>query len=219
MRVAFLPSTDPRENAAVEEHLFRERPFPEEPRLLFYTNDECVQCGRNQEPGAECALAWCEAHGIPVIQRISGGGTVFHDPGNQNYAFLLPRQGYDPAGILALVVAALRKIGVEDARCCERFSIWHGDFKIAGSAFALSGPAALVHGCLPFTTDLEKLRRLLTPDRPHAPGSHKVASVVSPVANISAIVPSPRSCRERFCAALAELADSYFVQIANCQQK
>ncbi|MBP5300426.1 MAG: lipoate--protein ligase family protein [Victivallales bacterium] len=210
MRIAFLPGTDPRENAAAEEQLFRLRPFPDEPQLLFYTNDECVQCGRNQEPAAECALAWCEANGIPVLKRISGGGTVFHDHGNQNYAFLIPRQGYDPAGILGLVVEALRSIGVEDARFCERFSVWHGADKIAGSAFALSGPAALLHGCLPFTTDLAKMRRLLTPDRQYEPGSHAVASVVSPVANIASIVPSPQDCRERFCATLAKLAEAHF---------
>lgn len=210
MQVAFLPSTDPAENAAAEEHLFRERPFPDEPRLLFYTNRECVQCGRNQEPAAECALGKCAALGIPVLKRFSGGGTVYHDLGNQNYAFLLPRQNYDPATILALVVQALQQIGVADARFCRRYSVWHGDFKIAGSAFALSGPAALLHGCLPFTTDLDKMRMLLTPEIPRDPASHAVASVASPVANIATLVPSPDDCRERFCDALARLAAERF---------
>ena len=210
MRVAFLPSTDPIENAAAEERLFRERPFPDEPRLIFYTNTECVQCGRNQEPYTECAVTQCVAQGIPVIKRISGGGTVFHDLGNQNYAFLLPRRDYDPAKILALVVEALHRIGVADARFCQRFSVWHGDFKIAGSAFALSGPAALLHGCLPFTTNLDRLRQFLTPERPYDATSHAVASVVSPVANIAELVPEPADCRERFCAALAALAEAYF---------
>ncbi|MBR6470259.1 MAG: lipoate--protein ligase family protein, partial [Victivallales bacterium] len=203
MRVAFLPSSDPLENAAVEERLFRERPFPEEPRLLFYTNRECVQCGRNQDPSAECAVSWCEANGIPVIKRISGGGTVYHDLGNQNYAFLLPRRLYDPVRILSLAVAALHRIGVTDARFCQRFSVWHGDFKISGSAFALSGPAALLHGCLPFTTNLTRLHRALTPERERDEASHAVASVVSPVADIAKLVPSPDGCRERFCAVLA----------------
>ena len=210
MRVAFLPSTDPIENAATEERLFRERPFPDEPRLLFYTNTECVQCGCNQDPPAECAVTLCASHGIPVIKRISGGGTVFHDLGNQNYAFLLPRRDYDPAVILTLVVQALHRIGVADAHYCNRYSVWHGEYKISGSAFALSGPAALLHGCLPFTTNLDRLRQFLTPERPHDATSHAVASVVSPVVNITDLVPSPADCRERFCATLAELAEAHF---------
>ena len=175
MRVSFLPSTDPAENADTEERLFRERPFPEEPRLIFYTNSECVQCGRNQ-----------------------------------NYAFLLPRKDYDPEIILALVVEALHRIGVTDARFCKRFSVWHGEYKISGSAFALSGPAALLHGCLPFTTNLDNLRQFLTPECPHDPSGHSVASVVSPVANIAELVPEPADCRERFCTVLAELAETHF---------
>ncbi len=210
MRVAFLPNTDPAENAAVEERLFRERPFPDEPRLLFYTNHDCVQCGRNQDLPAECALSWCQTQGIPVLKRVSGGGTVFHDPGNQNYAFLLPRRDYDPDAILGMVVQALRRLGVTDARYCQRYSVWHGEFKISGSAFALSGPAALLHGCLPFTTNLDRLRQALTPERPHDTASHAVASVVSPVANIADLVPSPADFRARFCAILAELAEEYF---------
>ena len=210
MRIAFLPSTDPAENAAAEERLFRERPFPQEPRLLFYTNTECVQCGRNQDPPAECAVTLCAQQGVPVLKRISGGGTVFHDLGNQNYAFLLPRKDYDPAGILTLVIEALQRIGIADARFCQRFSVWHGDFKISGSAFALSGPAALLHGCLPFTTNLDRLRQFLTPERPPDASGHAVASVVSPVANIAEVVPSPADCRARFCAALAELAEAHF---------
>ena len=210
MRVSFLPSTDPAENAATEERLFRERPFPEEPRLIFYTNSECVQCGRNQDPPAECAVTLCANHGIPVLKRISGGGTVFHDLGNQNYAFLLPRKDYDPEIILALVVEALHRIGVTDARFCKRFSVWHGEYKISGSAFALSGPAALLHGCLPFTTNLDNLRQFRTPECPHDPSGHSAASVVSPVANIAELVPEPADCRERFCAVLAELAETHF---------
>ncbi|MBQ4479478.1 MAG: lipoate--protein ligase family protein [Victivallales bacterium] len=210
MRVSFLPSTDPTENAATEERLFRERPFPEEPRLLFYTNSECVQCGRNQDPPAECAVTTCEAQGIPVIKRISGGGTVFHDLGNQNYAFLLPRREFNPDVILALVVQALHRIGVVDAFYCKRYSVWHGEYKISGSAFALSGPAALLHGCLSFATNLDRLRQFLTPECSHEVSSHSVASVVSPVANIAELVPAPADCRKRFCAILAELAEEHF---------
>lgn len=208
MRVEFLDSTDPFENAACEARLFQERPFDEEPRLLFYVNRPCVQCGRNQTPQYECDPLWCEQNGIPVLRRISGGGTVWHDLGNQNYAFLLPRSAYDPDKVLSLVVEALHAIGVADARYCRRYSVWHGDEKISGSAFALSGPAALLHGCLPFDSDLARLRRALTPSEtpPDDRATRKVASVVSPVANIAPLCPDPEHCREEFCQALIAAA-------------
>lgn len=210
MIVEHLPSTSPAENAAREEALFRARPFGHAPRLLFYTNTECVQCGRNQLPAAECDLEWCAAQRIPVLKRFSGGGTVWHDPGNLNYAFLLPRELYSPEKVLSLVVETLRDLGVSDARFCSRFSVWHGLWKISGSAFALSGPAALLHGCLPFTCDLERLRKALAaPTAPDAPKS-AVASVHSPVANIAPLCHDPAHAREDFQKILSAKAAAAF---------
>lgn len=212
MLVEYLEGVDPLEHAALEERLFRQRPFDRRPRLLFYTNGECVQCGRNQEPAWECDLEWCRQEGVPVLKRVSGGGTVWHDPGNQNYAFLLPRERYSPERVLSLVVEALRRIGVADARFCSRYSVWHGPWKISGSAFALSGPVALLHGCLPFTADLARLERALRPKAPSGEpaGGSRVASVRSPVANIASLCPVPSECRRQFCRHLAELAQEAF---------
>ncbi len=210
MRVEFLDSTTPLENAACEEHFFRARPFDEEPRLFFYTNSPCVQYGRNQNPLCECDTVWCAEQGIPVIQRISGGGTVWHDLGNQNYAFILPRSAYSPDKVLTLVVESLQAIGVADARFCSRYSVWHGEYKISGSAFALSGPAAMLHGCLPFTSDLARLKRALTPSANASQEPRKVASVVSPVANIAPLCQNPDTCRTEFCRILAEKAQAAF---------
>lgn len=211
MEIVYLPSTDPRVNAAEEERLFRQRPFPVEPRLLFYTNNCCVQCGRNQRPEWECALDWCQSQGIPVLKRFSGGGTVWHDLGNLNYSFIMPRRHYDPSAVLSLVANALVEAGVPSPRICPRFSIWHGDYKISGSAFALSGPAALLHGCLPFQADLSLLKQALQPqEKPTAtPAGGYVHSVVSPVCNICSISSHPLDCRERFIQALTALATAW----------
>lgn len=212
MIVEHLPSTDPLENAAREEALFRARPFDPTPRLLFYTNAECVQCGRNQLPAAECDLKWCASQRIPVLKRFSGGGTVWHDLGNLNYAFLLPRERYSPEKVLSLVVESLQELGVSDARFCSRFSVWHGPWKISGSAFALSGPATLLHGCLPFSCNLDRLQKALTPpaDDPTAPKS-AVASVHSPVTNIAPLCKDPTHARETFQNILAAKAAGSFI--------
>lgn len=209
MRVEYLASNDPFENAAFEERIYRGQRLGGEATLLFYTNRESVLLGRNQEPSRECDLAWCESEGVPVLRRVSGGGTVWHDLGNQNYAFIMPRRSYDPERILSIVVDALRLVGVKDAFFCRRFSVWHGDNKISGSAFALSGQGALLHGCLPFTSDLARLQRALVKDAagddPAVPRS-RIASVVSPVENIAPLCTSPERCRNDFCQALATMA-------------
>ena len=96
MRVEYLASNDPFENAAFEERIYRGQRLGGEATLLFYTNRESVLLGRNQEPSRECDLAWCESEGVPVLRRVSGGGTVWHDLGNQNYAFIMPRAPTTP---------------------------------------------------------------------------------------------------------------------------
>ena len=209
MRLLHADSADPKTNAAFEESLYRAPGEPTEAVLLFYRNAPSVHCGRNQFPAAECAVSWCARQGIPVLKRCTGGGTVFHDLGNLNYAFVLPRRLYDPARVIGLAKEALLRIGVPDVTMCPRFSLWHGGDKIGGSAFALAGQRALLHGCIPFGTDLETLTRALTPEA--APPEDKVAlrSVPSPVANVAPLMPNAPEAEEamaRFADALAAIA-------------
>ena len=70
-------SDSPTFNCALEEYLLTERPFRDV--LLFYINRPSVIVGRNQKIEAEVNTEYCRLHGIEVIKRISGGGTVYHD--------------------------------------------------------------------------------------------------------------------------------------------
>lgn len=79
-------SDSPAFNCALEEYLLTERPAGDV--LLFYINRPSVIVGRNQRIEAEVDTGYCCEHGIEVVRRLSGGGTVFHDYGNINYAFI-----------------------------------------------------------------------------------------------------------------------------------
>ena len=54
--------------------------------LLFYVNAPSVIIGRNQNPWREVSEDSC----LPLYRRSSGGGTVYHDEGNLNWATILP---------------------------------------------------------------------------------------------------------------------------------
>ncbi|MBC8452247.1 MAG: lipoate--protein ligase LplA, partial [Spirochaetes bacterium] len=74
-------SMSPLHNLALEEYLFQ-RLKPGSRLLLFYRNNPSVIIGRNQNPWLECNLQQMQTEHIPFFRRFSGGGTVYHDPGN-----------------------------------------------------------------------------------------------------------------------------------------
>jgi len=155
---------DPYLNLALEEDLFRGCP-DHTIRLLFYRNTPAVIFGRNQNPWIECDMDACLGRQVALVRRISGGGTVFHDQGNLNYSFSMPRMHYDPQRFLGIVVQALLHLGVP-ASACARHSVWVGKRKVSGTAFMLTGQRALLHGCILVNSDIPLLRHVLkTPDR------------------------------------------------------
>lgn len=161
MQLRLLRSSllDPVANLAQEEQLFRSR-RGDEGVVLLYRNSPCVVIGRNQNPWTECDVQWLAEQELPLLRRMSGGGAVWHDLGNLNISFILPRREYDPGRFLDVVVAGLHDLGLPVTRC-SRQSLWIEDRKIAGSAFTLTGHSALVHACLLVEADLARLRRSL----------------------------------------------------------
>ncbi len=187
MQILRSTSHSPAHNAALEEWLYRNPPT--EPVLLFYRNEGSVLIGRNQNVRREADVEWCEAHGVPIVRRISGGGAVYHDMGNLNYAFVVERSGYSPDKYVGIALEALRSQGLADARINGHHSIWCGEGKVSGSAFAL-GKAALVHGCILVETDLEMLSAALNGDPQAESAGAAVDSVRVAVVNAKSLSPS-----------------------------
>jgi len=78
-------STDPYFNIATEEYLVK---TASEPVFMIWQNKPSVIVGKHQNPLREVNLDFVNQMQIPVIRRISGGGTVYHDLGNINYSFI-----------------------------------------------------------------------------------------------------------------------------------
>ena len=83
---------DPRINLAREEAVARRAavdPAAPAPVLRLWRNAPAVVIGRFQLGAAEVDLAAAASLGAPVLRRFTGGGTVWHDPGNLNVSVVL----------------------------------------------------------------------------------------------------------------------------------
>lgn len=77
---------DPCYNLALEEYIMETR--KEGAYLILWSNKDSIIMGKYQNAFEELNLKAVEEDQIPVVRRISGGGTVFHDEGNLNFSFL-----------------------------------------------------------------------------------------------------------------------------------
>ncbi|MGW4522976.1 lipoate--protein ligase family protein [Amycolatopsis sp. NPDC004378] len=176
VRAAF---TDPAENLAFDEALLRVA--PESPVLWLWRNPVCVVVGRGQRIAREVRVAECERDGVPVLRRASGGGTVFHDPGNLNVTLVLPGPTDRPLETLGKVMsAAVDQLGLVP-RIGDR-GLFVGEAKLCGFAVFRTKTGLLAHSTLLVETSASLVGRYLTsaPPDPRPLDSHR-----SPVASLA----------------------------------
>jgi lipoate-protein ligase A len=175
-------SRDPYYNQAFEEYLFEHA--PEEDILLLWRNGPAVVCGCYQNPFAEVSVPAALKAGVAIVRRPTGGGAVYHDPGNVNYTRIAPQldSGADYGRFIRPVVGALNRLGIPAAftRTCD---ISVDGLKVSGSAQKIAGGRVLHHGTLLYDTDLTALRALANGRLAHYE-SRGIASVPWPVANM-----------------------------------
>jgi lipoate-protein ligase A len=157
--------------------------------LLFFINTDAVIIGRNQVPWAEVQAARLATSGVPLIRRMSGGGAVFHDPGNLNFSILRHATAPgrpDTATILYPVLQALQFLGLP-ARLSRRNAILVDRHKISGTAQYMVADKILTHGTLLVDADLDRLKHFLTPGAGYQIHSKGRSSVRSPVINLRSL--------------------------------
>lgn len=139
-------------NLAYEEWLFE---YFEDDVLRIWINPPSVIVGKHQNAMAEANVPFCMEHGIPVIRRISGGGTVYHDLGNVNFSFFRKLQSeriIDYDRNLSTIKDALHKIGYP-VSMSARHDLYLGEFKISGNAQHMRKGKSLHHGTLLYDAD------------------------------------------------------------------
>jgi lipoate-protein ligase A len=158
-----LESTDPYFNLAADEYLLKNS---REDFLILGINDGTVIIGKHQVAHRETDTQFVSEHNIPVIRRISGGGTVFHDRGNLNFSFILnSSQGeqIDFRKYTLPVINFLSSIGI-DAKFEGKNDLTVGGQKISGNAEHVYRNRVLHHGTLLFDADLDLLKGSLRKD-------------------------------------------------------
>jgi lipoate-protein ligase A len=133
-----------------------------------------VVLGFSGERAKEVRPEACAARRIPVLRRVSGGGTVVQGPGVFNYAAVLrPGPAHEASSIRGAHRFVLERIaGVLASLTGESVTIG-GDSdlviagrKVSGNAQRRRGRAVLVHGTVLLGLDLSVVEELLpVPDR------------------------------------------------------
>ena len=160
MRCIHSENTDPFFNLASEEVLLK---FREEDYFLIYRNRPSIVVGKHQNTLAEINLPFVEDQGIVVARRISGGGTVFHDLGNLNFAFISSgRQGelVDYRKHTLPIILAMEKLGLV-VNLGKRNELLLGSRKISGTASHVFKNRVMHHGTLLFSSRMKDLSRAL----------------------------------------------------------
>ena len=200
MKAYRIQNTNPYQNLAMEQLLLQSA---SEPTLLLWQNEGCVVIGRCQNAWAEVNVPYCREHGIHIVRRDTGGGAVYHDLGNINYSFLIPRRQYDVPRQTRVITNALSSFGLSAALSGRNDILAEGK-KVSGCAYRL-GETCLHHGTLLVDVDFERMSRCLTPSSQKLQAKG-IQSVRSRVANLRELCPGieihslAEAVHQAFCA-------------------
>ena len=185
-RMQFIVSnqTEPYWNIAVENYLVE---HAESVTLYLWRNHRTVVIGQNQNPYSEVNVEALEADGGYLMRRKTGGGAVYHDDGNLNFSFVVPKALYDQTRQFSVIQRAVESFGLH-TELSGRNDILAEGRKFSGNAFSKGRVNDLHHGTLLISGDMSDLARYLKP-KPAKLQKHGVASVRSRVVNLAELTP------------------------------
>ena len=211
MRIILNENLNPYFNLASEEFLLE---YGVGDAFVIWRNDKSVIIGKNQNAYGEIDRVFCEKNGVRVVRRLTGGGAVFHDPGNINFSFVTDakEEGINFLPYVERICKALSAFGI-NAAPNGRNDIEAGGAKISGNAQCVHNckdgrKRLLHHGTLLFSADMSSLVGALRV-RADKMESKGIKSVRSRVANIKDIEgycgpDSPEELARALCSLCAE---------------
>lgn len=171
-------------NLALEDWFYKNYDFTNHHILMFWQNDPCVVVGRHQNPWEEINMNNLLKRNICLARRNSGGGTVYHDPGNLNLTFFTCRYHYDRLYNLKLITKAINdEFGVE-LNVTPKFNITYKDKKISGTASKLGRNNTYHHCTILLNADKEALDDLMKKKQSYI-DSNATKSIPAEIMNLS----------------------------------
>lgn len=187
-------NTNPYFNMAVEEYILKE--FKED-CFMLWRNQPCIVVGKNQNTLSEINLDYVKTNNIPVVRRLSGGGTVFHDLGNLNFTFIKNESEGNFNNFRKFTIPILNVLNSLNinAEFSGRNDLTIGGKKFSGNAQYNYKNRVLHHGTLLFSSNITDLSKALQA-KPLKFQDKSIKSVLSRVTNISSHLKQPISIME-----------------------
>jgi lipoate-protein ligase A len=216
----FEEPEDPYMNLAFEEALARARGAGLVPDTLrIWRNARAVVIGYFQIASEEVDLERAMREKVVVARRFTGGGAVYHDMGNVNYAVVASAEElrdpveYAYSHLVKGLVNALKLLGLD--ACIENVNdvVVEGR-KVSGTAASFRWGSCFIHGTLLVNADLETMSRMLKPpvEKLRSKGISDVKQRVTNISQLLGRVPSYREVVEALVRGFEELlnAEAYF---------
>jgi lipoate-protein ligase A len=132
--------------------------------LIFYINKKSVIVGKHQNAFSEANIEYLKTNNIPLVRRISGGGTVYHDSGNLNISIIENKSKVNFNNFLKPIITFLQKLNLNAVQNFKN-DIEINNKKVSGSAAHIYKNRCLHHATLLIESDLDTLRKSLNVNR------------------------------------------------------
>lgn len=194
LRFIQRPETDPYYNLAAEEYILKSA---QADSFMTWTNEPSVIVGKHQNALKEIDPIFVEQNYLPLIRRITGGGTVYHDPGNINFSFIFINRKdnlIDFKEFTRPIILFLQNLGLK-AHFEGKNNITVNGLKVSGNSAHLHKNKVLYHGTLLFDSNLDILEKAIKGNENHFQDK-AVRSIRSKVINIKHILQKDLSIQE-----------------------
>src|SRR5690606_23753459 len=135
--------------------------------LRFLRFEPAALVGFHQSVAQELREDYCQAHGIAVQRRITGGGAIYFEPAHLGWVLYLDKAALGTAdmGAIARRICEMAARGISALGVCARYrprnDIEVDGRKISGTGGAFDGDSILYQGTLLVDFDIERMLHVL----------------------------------------------------------